>query len=142
MLLNVLDLLLLLLVLLLLLGADNGVAEFGERLYRRLVRRLLEDRRRGRDDHGTAGRRNTKRNGNDPSGGGRRLQNVRPGRLQLRRGRSFGTLGVVLEGDVVVRVLGLRYLALAGGLEGNVALWNRMINRLSTLELIAKLVPL
>lgn len=125
MLLTVLSLLLRLLRLLL--GADDGVAQLRERLYRRLAGGLLEHRRRGRHHHGTAGRWNTKRNGNDPRGRCRRLQDVRPG-LQLRRGRALGTLRVILEGDVVVRVLGLRHLALAGRLEGNVALWNRSKN--------------
>lgn len=128
MLLIVLRLLLGLLLLLLLLRTHHRIAQFCERLYRRLVRRLLEHRRRGRDYHGPASRWNTKGNGHYTSRGSRCFQNVRP-RFQLGRRCTFRTLRVILEGDVMVWMLRLGYLAFAGGLEGNVTLWWKTITR-------------
>lgn len=66
-----------LLLTLLLLRAYNGVAEFGERLYRRFRGRLLEDGRRRRDHDGTAGGRYTQGDRDDARGGCRGFQNVR-----------------------------------------------------------------
>lgn len=84
MLLALLSLLLTLLLLLLLLRAYNGVAEFGECLYRRFRGRLLEDGRRRRDHNGAAGRRYAQGDRDDARGGRRGFQNVRRPRLQLR----------------------------------------------------------
>lgn len=121
-----LALLSLLLTLLLLLRAYNGVAELGECLYRRFRGRLLKDGRRRRDHDGAAGRRYTQGDRDDARGGRRSFQNVRRPRLQLRRRRAFRALGVILESNVVVRVLGFCHLPLAGGLEGNVTLWGEI----------------
>lgn len=114
-----------LLLLTLLLRAYNSVAKLGEGLYRRFRGRLLEHGGRRRDHNGAAGRRYAEGNCDDARGGRRGFQNIRRPRLQLRRGRALGALGVILEGDVVVRMLGLRHLPLASGLEGNVTLWGK-----------------
>lgn len=116
----------LLLLTLLLLRAYDGVAELGEGLYRRLRGRLLEDRRRRRDHDGAASRRYAEGDRDDARGCRRGLENVRS-RFQLGRRRALRTLGVILEGDVMVRMLGFRYLPLAGGLEGNVTLWRKKL---------------
>lgn len=108
---------------------------------------ILEDGRGGGDDDGALVRGYTEGDGDDAGGRGGRLEDVgcagrrwgrarrrrrrcrgtrgRPGGSSLERRRwcaALGALRVILEGDVVVRMLRLRQLALACRLEGNVTL--------------------
>lgn len=109
------------LLLLLLLITSNRITQFGKSLYRWFRRSLLKNRRCRRDNYSTTSCWYTQGNCDNSCGSCSCFQNIGP-RFQRRRWRSFGTLRIVLESYVVVRVLGLRNLALAGSLEGNVTL--------------------